>query len=151
MLFVEAGTVHAIGGGMTLLEVQQTSDTTFRLYDYGRPRDLHLTDGLSVIKLQNASGKIHPSPIPHGLRLIAAPHFIVDRYDIPENRTGTLTLTPPPTASCLITLEGAATLGDLPLLPGEATILPAGLPPVTITGTGTVIHCTVPASASAFA
>lgn len=45
---VPAGTVHAIGAGITLLEFQQNSDTTFRLYDYGRPRELHLDDGLSV-------------------------------------------------------------------------------------------------------
>lgn len=47
-LFVPAGTVHAIGGGISLLEFQQNSDVTYRLYDYGRPRELHLEDGVSV-------------------------------------------------------------------------------------------------------
>ena len=42
MLFVDAGTVHAIGPGVVLLETQQTSDITYRMYDYGRPRELHL-------------------------------------------------------------------------------------------------------------
>jgi mannose-6-phosphate isomerase len=46
--FVPAGTVHAIGGGIALLEFQQNSDVTYRLYDYGRPRQLHLDDGLGV-------------------------------------------------------------------------------------------------------
>jgi mannose-6-phosphate isomerase len=45
---VTAGTIHAIGGGITLLEFQQNSDVTYRLYDYGRPRELHLDDGIAV-------------------------------------------------------------------------------------------------------
>jgi mannose-6-phosphate isomerase len=45
---VSAGTVHALGAGVVVCEVQQTSDTTYRLYDYGRPRELHLTDALAV-------------------------------------------------------------------------------------------------------
>lgn len=46
--YVPAGTVHAIGAGIMLLEVQQNSDVTYRLYDYGRPRELHLDDGIAV-------------------------------------------------------------------------------------------------------
>lgn len=46
--YVPAGTVHAIGAGIMLLEVQQNSDVTYRLYDYGRPRELHLDEGMSV-------------------------------------------------------------------------------------------------------
>ena len=58
MVFVDAGTVHAIGPGVTLLEVQQTSDTTYRLYDYGRPRELHLEQGLKVVKTTTQAGKV---------------------------------------------------------------------------------------------
>ena len=46
--FVPAGTIHAIGGGLSLLEFQQNSDVTYRLYDYGRPRELHVDDALAV-------------------------------------------------------------------------------------------------------
>lgn len=45
---VPAGTVHAIGAGVALVEIQQNSDVTYRLYDYGRPRELHLADGAAV-------------------------------------------------------------------------------------------------------
>ena len=45
---IPAGTIHAIGAGISLLEVQQNSDITYRLYDYGRPRELHLEDALRV-------------------------------------------------------------------------------------------------------
>lgn len=47
-IFVPPGTIHAIGGGISLLEFQQNSDVTYRLYDYGRPRELHLDDGIAV-------------------------------------------------------------------------------------------------------
>lgn len=48
--YIPAGTVHAIGAGVTLVEVQQNNDVTYRLFDYGRPRELHLDDGVSVSK-----------------------------------------------------------------------------------------------------
>jgi mannose-6-phosphate isomerase len=48
--YIPAGTVHAIGAGITLVEVQQYADITYRLYDYGRPRELHLQDGVAVSK-----------------------------------------------------------------------------------------------------
>jgi mannose-6-phosphate isomerase len=48
---VPAGTIHAIGGGIALLEFQQNSDATFRLYDYGRPRELHIDDAVAVADL----------------------------------------------------------------------------------------------------
>lgn len=50
--YLPAGTVHAIGPGLTLVEVQQNSDITYRLFDYGRPRELHLDDGVAVAKGQ---------------------------------------------------------------------------------------------------
>lgn len=48
VFYLPAGTIHAIGAGVTLLEVQQNIDLTYRLYDYGRPRDLHLDDAVNV-------------------------------------------------------------------------------------------------------
>lgn len=56
--FVPAGTIHAIGGGLSLLEFQQNADVTYRLYDYGRPRELHVEDGVAVA---------HPAPYPETL------------------------------------------------------------------------------------
>ena len=60
MVFVDAGTVHAIGPGVVLLETQQTSDTTYRMFDYGRPRPLHVEQGLGVTKLTTRAGKVAP-------------------------------------------------------------------------------------------
>jgi mannose-6-phosphate isomerase len=51
-IYSPAGTVHAIGAGLTLIEIQQNLDLTYRLYDYGRPRELHLEDGIAVSNLE---------------------------------------------------------------------------------------------------
>lgn len=74
--YLPAGTVHAIGPGLTLVEVQQNSDITYRLYDYGRPRELHLDQGLAV-----ARGEPHPAacrqavPQAASRTLVDGPHF----------------------------------------------------------------------------
>lgn len=58
--FLKAGTVHAIGAGISLVEVQQNVDITYRLYDYGRPRELHLDDGVAVSRAEP-----YVRPVPH--------------------------------------------------------------------------------------
>ena len=82
MVFVDAGTVHAIGPGVVLLETQQTSDTTFRMYDYGRPRELHVEQGLKVMKTHTAAGKVRPRQMDGFVRLIEQKYFVVDRYEV---------------------------------------------------------------------
>ena len=63
MIYVAGGTVHTLGPGSVIVETQQQSDTTYRLYDYGRPRELHLKEGLAAIKENAKSGKvIRPAP-----------------------------------------------------------------------------------------
>jgi mannose-6-phosphate isomerase len=74
-LFVRPGTVHAIGGGISLLEFQQNSDVTYRLYDYGRPRELHLADGIAVAHRGPFGGTIeHLSAVEQQL-LVDGPAF----------------------------------------------------------------------------
>ena len=74
-----------------IVETQQQSDTTYRLYDYGRPRPLHLERGLASVKERVASGKvIRPAPVSiHGGKsrqssMIAAPYFTVDLFELKE-------------------------------------------------------------------
>ena len=63
MVYVAGGTVHTLGPGSVVVETQQQSDTTYRLYDYGRPRELHLKDGLAAVKEKVNSGKVvRPAP-----------------------------------------------------------------------------------------
>lgn len=54
---LEPGTVHAIGAGVMLLEIQQSSDSTYRVYDYGRPRELHMDKALDVLNFKKSTGK----------------------------------------------------------------------------------------------
>ena len=63
MIYVAGGTVHTLGPGSVIVETQQQSDTTYRLYDYGRPRELHLKDGMAAVKENVTSGKVlRPAP-----------------------------------------------------------------------------------------
>ncbi|MDE8652708.1 class I mannose-6-phosphate isomerase [Novosphingobium album (ex Liu et al. 2023)] len=80
--YIPAGTVHAIGAGVSLIEVQQNSDITYRLYDYGRPRELHLKEGMEV-----AHGEPYPpawrdrAP-PRGSKvLVDGPLFRLDQVE----------------------------------------------------------------------
>jgi mannose-6-phosphate isomerase len=127
MLFVDAGTVHAIGPGVVLLETQQTSDVTYRLYDYGRPRELHLEKGLQVIKTKTAAGKVAPKKMDGFTRLIEQKYFVVDRFDMVSAGEVKVSFEGP---GCLIGLAGSAVVatddGDLELLPGRAVVLPLG-------------------------
>ncbi len=91
MIYVAGGTVHTLGPGAVIVETQQQSDTTFRLYDYGRARPLHLERGLMSVKEKTASGKtIRPAPATiHGGKsrhssMIAAPYFAVDLFELKE-------------------------------------------------------------------
>ncbi len=78
--YVPAGTIHAIGAGITLLEVQQNSDVTYRLYDYGRPRELHLDDGIAVARSDEYSaGNIRRAGGPVDAVLVDGPHFSLIR------------------------------------------------------------------------
>ena len=74
---IPAGTVHAIGAGISLIEVQQNADITYRLYDYGRPRELHLDDGVSVSRAapyaDPRSGRLSSDAATE--QLVDGPHF----------------------------------------------------------------------------
>jgi mannose-6-phosphate isomerase len=84
--YIPANTVHAIGPGVTLLEVEQNSDLTYRLYDYGRPRELHLDDGLSVALGEPYPDHLHRHLPPNGETcLVEGPHFRLHRLDGPPS------------------------------------------------------------------
>jgi len=91
LIYVAGGTVHTLGPGSIMVETQQQSDTTYRLYDYGRPRELHLERGLAAVKERVASGKvIRPAPVSmNGTKdrlspLVAAPCFVVELFEMKE-------------------------------------------------------------------
>jgi len=115
--FVPAGTVHAIGAGLALLEFQQNSDVTYRLYDYGRPRELHLDDGLAVA----TAGPYVPRAAPAAPALVAGPPFTLLKLegatDLLEDRR-----------RWVLPVEGNAASGGETAGPGECLLVEAGAP-----------------------
>ncbi|AGH49996.1 phosphomannose isomerase-like protein [Sphingomonas sp. MM-1] len=76
-----AGTVHAIGEGLTLVEVQQNVDLTYRLYDYGRPRELHLDDGIAASDPVPYVATYIPREVAPGRMVFAdGPAFVLERW-----------------------------------------------------------------------
>jgi mannose-6-phosphate isomerase len=134
MVFVDAGTVHAIGPGVVLLETQQTSDTTFRMYDYGRPRELHVDQALKVMKMQTAAGKVAPVKMDGFTRLIAQKYFVVDRYEVAATSEASM---PGGKPMCLVGLSGTAqvesAVGEVvELLAGHAVVVPVSAGRVSV-------------------
>jgi mannose-6-phosphate isomerase len=80
--YIPAGTVHAIGAGVSLIEIQQNSDVTYRLYDYGRPRPLHLDKGMTVAKGEPYPSGLHRHLAPTGtVELARGPYFTAHRIE----------------------------------------------------------------------
>ncbi len=148
MLFVDAGTVHAIGPGVVLLETQQTSDVTYRLYDYGRPRELHLEKGLQVIKPKTAAGKVAPRVMDGFTRLIEQKYFVVDRFDAVAGDVRVVMDGP----GCLVALAGSGVVrsgaDEVQLKTAQAVVVPSGTSAVTIESDAGVsfMRCVAPVS-----
>jgi len=138
MIYIAGGTVHTLGPGSIIVETQQSSDMTYRLYDYGRPRELHLKEGLSALKESVPSGKVlRPAPIKiHGGRnrswpLITSPYFVVELFELnepcevglPEGKSS---------VQILVATEGSGVLESKGFEPvamarGDAVVVPASL------------------------
>jgi mannose-6-phosphate isomerase len=132
--FVPARTVHAIGGGLALCEIQQYSDITYRLYDYGRPRELHLDQGLAVADLGPHAGPSCPIDLGGGRRLLV---------ECPYFRTESLTLTGAavhrvgPHAEYLVCIQGVGQIDGQPFAPGNVWVTGAGVDAIPIVPTAT--------------
>ena len=79
-ILVPAGTIHAIGAGLVIAEIQQRSDATFRLYDHGRQRELHIEDAIAVADVGPAKFKVTPTRLTDARTLlISDTHFIFEK------------------------------------------------------------------------
>jgi len=126
MLYVAAGTVHTIGGGMVLVETQQTSDTTYRMYDYGRGRELHLEEGLAATRLRTNAGKV-VRVIDRSNTLVRSPFFQVEKMPLREPMQAEVT---PESPHILVAVSGAGIVESPAMEPvtfatGDAIIVPA--------------------------
>lgn len=138
-VFIPAGTVHALGEGLVIAEIQQASNTTFRLFDWnrvdkdGQPRPLHVEESLAVADYQ--SGPVAPQtpqPLDGGWeRLVECDKFVFDRCRPEALRPNALPLASGPQIVCLV--AGAGHLKgqgyDEPMTAGQTLLLPAACPP----------------------
>jgi mannose-6-phosphate isomerase len=142
VIFVDAGTVHAIWPGAVLLEVQQNSDLTYRMYDYGRPRELHIDKALEATRIETRAGKVAPTVLPDRTVLIDEKYFRMERVWVTGRISGDRladgrkSAMPPPGLSYLFAAAGAGRITG----PGFD---PVGLPSRSI--------ACVPAAATEFA
>jgi mannose-6-phosphate isomerase len=120
--YTPAHTVHAIGAGIVLAEIQQHSDITYRLWDYGRGRELHVEKAIPLCDLGVHPGASHPVPLADGREeLVRSRHFVTELIRLDGGRA----FTPEPRDSQLcIFLAGSGTIGGRPFQPGEVWYLP---------------------------
>lgn len=87
MIYVDAGTVHAIWPGSVLLETQQNCDLTYRMYDYGRGRELHIEKSLEATRLKTKAGKVMPRVLEDRTILVEGEYFCVERIPVEVSRS----------------------------------------------------------------
>jgi mannose-6-phosphate isomerase len=123
VVVIPAGTIHAIGAGIVLAEIQQHSDATFRLFDYGRQRELHIEKAVAVA----TAGPREPQSLPERLSgartvLTVNPHFALEQIDLVPGSAWMLDATK---ETWLLAIEGHAQLGATRLSLGQAVFLQA--------------------------
>jgi mannose-6-phosphate isomerase len=121
VVFVPAGTIHAIGAGIVLAEIQQRSDATFRLYDYGRQRALHEDNAIAA----SDAGPTQVQSSPKRLTaertvLIANPHFVLERVGLPANSNWTIEAD---RETWILVTEGQARIGVTDATVGDAIFI----------------------------
>jgi len=139
MIYVAGGTVHTMGGGAVLVETQQQSDTTYRLYDYGRPRELHLERGMASVKERVGSGKvIRPAPVTidgganRRSRMVAAPYFEVDLFELKTPHDFSTRESGKDSVQILVAIDGCGAVeaqgrDPVMLAKGDGVVVPAAL------------------------
>jgi mannose-6-phosphate isomerase len=125
-MFLPAGRFHAVGGGNLLIEVQQNSDTTYRVFDWnrvdesGKARELHVDQALESIDFNDLAPKLST---PRGEILIAHDFFEIQKWDLDAPRE----IAPPGQFAIVCCLSGGVRCADVDLAPGEFFLVPVSL------------------------
>lgn len=154
VFFIEAGTIHAIGAGILICEIQQNSNTTYRVYDYGRvgadgkPRELHVEKAKAVSRLtpnEPGAGVQPAQAVPGGKvqPLASCKYFTTRRLDV-ENEM-TLNVDETSFVSLVVTQGSGEILGEntVTFTKGDSLFVPAGSGNVTVKGSCTLIETRV--------
>jgi mannose-6-phosphate isomerase len=136
VFLVDAGTVHAIWPGSILLETQQNCDLTYRMYDYGRGRELHIDKSLEALRFPTRAGRVQPTILEDRTILIDADYFRVERLPVDGSR-----------GSRSLAGESGRGLAYLFAAAGAGRIVGAEIEPVELPARGIVA---IPASSPEF-
>jgi mannose-6-phosphate isomerase len=118
VIFVPAGTIHAIGAGLVIAELQQRSDATFRLFDHGRKRELHIESAIMVADTGPADFQVRPNQLTVERRLlVSSPHFVFERIDLAPDSSWCLEAE---RETWLLVLNGSAIAGSVEVATGDA-------------------------------
>lgn len=152
VLFIPAGTVHALGPGLLIYEIQQSSDTTYRLYDWGRmdlngqPRDLHIDKGVQVSNVETLPEIRHTGgnrmPV---VDIVSSPYFTTMLHQLDPRNGQRITLDTSGRRFHILTcIEGTATVstGDssVEVEQGRTALIPASVGAYTLSGTARVLR-----------
>lgn len=117
VIFVPAGTIHAIGAGLVVAEVQQRSDVTFRLFDYGRQRELHIENAIAVADAGPAVFQVQPEQLtPERKLFISSPYFVFEQIDLAPNSNWWLEAD---RETWLLVVSGSAVTGSFDVATGD--------------------------------
>jgi mannose-6-phosphate isomerase len=118
VIFVPAGTIHAIGAGLVIAEIQQRSDATFRLFDHGRQRKLHIESAISVANAGPSDLPVQPSQLTvERTLLVCNPHFVFERIDLAPDSSWCLEAE---RETWLLVVSGGAVAGSFDVVTGDA-------------------------------
>ena len=144
VIFIPAGTIHAIGAGIVLAEIQQRSDTTFRLFDYGRQRELHDDDGVAVANAWPLRSQANPTRLTDERTvLVASRHFVLERVDLPEGSSWALLAEP---ETWILVLDGHAAIGLATVSIGQAIFVGGGRTSIEVGTNGLTALIAYPAA-----
>lgn len=118
VILVPGGTIHAIGAGLVIAEIQQRSDTTYRLFDHGRQRDLHVDCAVAAAKTGVAEFRVSRTRLsPQRTLLMTDTHFVLERLDLLPGTTWRMEAA---RETWLLALSGAATIRSGEITAGSA-------------------------------
>ncbi len=132
MIYVDAGTVHAIGPGAVLLETQQSSDLTYRMFDYGRGRELHVEQSMQATRLKTRAGKVQPVAEGDRTVLIREHYFVMEQWRLAAGLAPAELSQRSASVQMLFCESGTVRLGDegfeeFDLKRNQLAVIPAGV------------------------
>ena len=144
VVFIPAGTIHAVGGGIVLAEIQQRSDTTFRLFDYGSARELHIDNGVAVANAWPLRSPANPTRLTDERTvLVASRHFVLERVNLQEASSWALVAEP---ETWVLVLDGHAAIGLATVSVGQAVFAGGGRSSIEVGANGLTALIAYPAA-----